>query len=49
MTRDDGSGYGPSVVRTIVDAHRWDITAAESESGGASFEITGIEFTELAD
>ena len=48
-TRDDGSGYGLSVVRTIVDAHGWDITAAESESGGARFEISGLEFTEFAD
>jgi len=43
-TRDDGHGYGLSVVRTIVNAHGWDVTAADAETGGARFEITGIEF-----
>ncbi|SDF19308.1 PAS domain S-box-containing protein [Halorubrum xinjiangense] len=43
-TRDDGHGYGLSVVRTIVNAHGWDIVATEAEGGGARFEITGIEF-----
>jgi PAS domain S-box-containing protein len=43
-TDDDGSGYGLSVVRTIVNAHGWDIATVEAETGGARFEITGIEF-----
>ncbi|WP_424015942.1 ATP-binding protein [Halorubrum xinjiangense] len=43
-TRDDGHGYGLSVVRTIVNAHGWDVVATEAESGGARFEVTGIEF-----
>jgi signal transduction histidine kinase len=43
-TARDGSGYGLSIVRTIVNAHGWDISLATAESGGARFEITGIEF-----
>ncbi|WP_336326530.1 sensor histidine kinase [Halovenus sp. HT40] len=43
-TRDDGHGYGLSVVRTIVNAHGWDISASDAQTGGARFEITGIEF-----
>lgn len=43
-TRDDGHGYGLSVVRTIVNAHGWDITASDAQDGGARFEVTGIEF-----
>ncbi|WP_248897628.1 PAS domain-containing sensor histidine kinase [Haloplanus halobius] len=42
-TRDDGHGYGLSVVRTIVNAHGWDIIAADAQTGGARFEITGID------
>ena len=43
-TTTDGNGYGLSVVRTIVNAHGWDIFATRGEAGGARFEITGIEF-----
>ncbi|SFP42538.1 PAS domain S-box-containing protein [Halolamina pelagica] len=43
-TREDGHGYGLSVVRTIVNAHGWDIVATDAQTGGARFEITGIDF-----
>ncbi|WP_276302507.1 PAS domain S-box protein [Halorussus lipolyticus] len=39
-TADDGSGLGLSIVSSIVDAHGWTVTATESESGGARFEIS---------
>ncbi len=45
-TSSDGSGYGLSVVRTIVNAHGWDIGVTGGDSGGARFEITGIDFLE---
>ena len=45
-TASDGSGYGLSIVRTIVNAHGWDIVATDADSGGARFEVTGIEFLE---
>jgi PAS domain S-box-containing protein len=43
-TRQDGMGYGLSIVRSIVDAHGWSIAVTESEDGGARFEITGVDF-----
>jgi PAS domain S-box-containing protein len=43
-TARDGSGYGLSIVRTIVNAHGWDLSLGTAETGGARFEITGIEF-----
>lgn len=39
-----GTGYGLSVVRSIVGAHGWDIVVTDAEDGGARFEISGIEF-----
>ena len=42
-TSDDGHGYGLSVVRTIVNAHGWDIVATDAQAGGARFEVTGID------
>ncbi|MFB6252125.1 MAG: sensor histidine kinase, partial [Halobellus sp.] len=42
-TREDGHGYGLSVVRTIVNAHGWDIVATDAQTGGARFEITEID------
>jgi PAS domain S-box-containing protein len=43
-TREDGTGYGLSVVRSIVGAHGWDVVVTEAAGGGARFEITGVEF-----
>ena len=43
-TREDGTGYGLSVVRSIVGAHGWDVVLTDAADGGARFEITGIEF-----
>ena len=42
-TASDGTGFGLEIVTEIVDAHGWQITATESDSGGARFEITGVE------
>lgn len=39
-----GSGYGLSVVRSVIGAHGWDIDVTDGEEGGARFEVTGIEF-----
>lgn len=43
-TRADGNGYGLSIVRSITDAHGWDIAAAASDDGGARFEISDVDF-----
>ncbi|MFB6156627.1 MAG: nitrogen regulation protein NR(II) [Haloferacaceae archaeon] len=45
-TREDGTGYGLSIVRSIVGAHGWDVSIGSEDEGGARFEITGIEFVD---
>ncbi|MFC5278007.1 ATP-binding protein [Halorubrum rubrum] len=43
-TQRDGTGFGLRIVQRIVESHGWGIAVAESEPGGARFEITGVEF-----
>lgn len=38
-TDSAGTGFGLSIVRTIVEAHGWDVSLTEGDSGGARFEI----------
>ncbi|NHN46602.1 GAF domain-containing protein [Halostella sp. JP-L12] len=38
-----GIGVGLAIVREICEAHDWSIRVAESDAGGARFEITGVE------
>lgn len=42
-TNDEGSGYGLSIVRTIANAHGWDVVATTADAGGARLEFTGVE------
>jgi signal transduction histidine kinase len=48
--RDDVFEFGTSTNTDgrnglpIVEAHDWEITATESDDGGARFEITGVSF-----
>jgi len=37
------TGFGLAIVKEIVDAHGWEISIGEASSGGARFEITGVE------
>jgi signal transduction histidine kinase len=39
-TREDGTGFGLSIVADVVDAHGWDVDLADSEDGGARFEVS---------
>ncbi|MBX0297810.1 PAS domain S-box protein [Haloarcula nitratireducens] len=41
-TAEDGTGFGLSIVKRVVDAHGWEIDITDSSSGGARFEITGV-------
>jgi len=43
-TETDGTGFGLAIVEQIVEAHDWTISVTESKSGGARFEVTGVEF-----
>lgn len=38
----DGTGLGLTIVDRIATAHGWTVTVAESDSGGARFEVTGL-------
>ena len=45
-TSRSGTGFGLSIVKQVAEAHGWDVRVTESESGGARFEITGVEFAD---
>jgi PAS domain S-box-containing protein len=42
-TSDSGTGLGLSIVGTVADAHGWTARVAESEHGGARFELSPAE------
>ena len=42
----DGTGFGLAIVRSIAEAHDWTISVTNGESGGARFEVRGVEFIE---
>jgi len=42
-TSSGETGFGLAIVREIIEAHGWEISATESADGGARFEITGID------
>ena len=44
-TNTQGTGFGLAIIQRIVTAHGWQIRATDAESGGARFEITGVEFS----
>ncbi len=47
VTSPEGeTGFGLAIVNQICQAHGWDVTATESDSGGVRFEITGVELVE---
>jgi len=46
-TDDQGTGLGLSIVRTIAEAHGWEVAVTESDTGGASSgdgDSTGARF-----
>lgn len=42
-TTETGTGYGLRIVERIAEAHGWDVTPTDGRSGGARFEVTGVE------
>ncbi|MFC7133689.1 MULTISPECIES: PAS domain S-box protein [Salinibaculum] len=45
-TTDGGTGLGLLIIEEVADAHGWDLAVRESESGGARFEVTGVDVVE---
>ena len=45
-TTEQGTGFGLSIVKEIVDAHGWQIRTTEGVAGGARFDITDVEVLE---
>ena len=43
-TQENGVGFGLSIVKQVADAHGWEVSVVERSSGGARFEISGVEF-----
>ena len=42
-TSQDGTGFGLAIVEDIIQAHGWDISLIDKESGGARFEIECVQ------
>ncbi|WP_318567275.1 PAS domain-containing sensor histidine kinase [Salinigranum marinum] len=42
-TGDSGTGFGLSIVRGIAEAHGWALDVTASDSGGARFEVRGVD------
>ena len=40
-TAEEGTGLGLAIVEEIAEAHGWTVSLAESETGGARFELRG--------
>ncbi|ELZ31430.1 HTR-like protein [Halogeometricum pallidum JCM 14848] len=45
-TSTEGTGFGLSIIKEVVDGHGWSIRVADGTEGGARFEITGVEFVD---
>ena len=45
-TAADGTVFGPSIVEWVAEQHGYEVRVAESDSGGARFEVTGVDFVE---
>ncbi|MFW5905535.1 MAG: sensor histidine kinase [archaeon] len=43
-TTTEGTGFGLSIVKQVVDAHGWSVRVTSGTDGGARFEITDVEF-----
>ena len=42
----NGTGFGLSIVKQIINAHDWQIRVTDGSDGGARFEITNVNFVD---
>jgi GAF domain-containing protein len=42
-TNEDGTGFGLAIVEEIADAHGWTVSLPASDTGGARFELHGVD------
>ena len=42
-SKSGGTGFGLAIVQRLAEAHGWDTTLTDSESGGARFEFSNVE------
>jgi PAS domain S-box-containing protein len=40
---EDGTGFGLAIVEQVAEAHGWEVSLTDSDSGGACFEVTDVE------
>ncbi|MFC7229841.1 PAS domain S-box protein [Salinirubellus salinus] len=45
-TSERGTGFGLRIVRQVAETHGWTVEVTESESGGARFEVRGVDVVE---
>ncbi len=45
-TSENGTGYGLSVVRSVAEAHGWEVSVEESWSGGTRIELRDVSFVD---
>ncbi|SDJ30865.1 Signal transduction histidine kinase [Halovenus aranensis] len=43
---EGGTGLGLAIVKDVADAHGWSIAVRAAETGGARFEVTGVDIPE---
>jgi signal transduction histidine kinase len=46
-TSEQGTGFGLSIVKQVVEAHGWEISITESAEGGARFEVTNADVSRI--
>ncbi|CCC41887.1 hybrid sensor histidine kinase/response regulator [Haloquadratum walsbyi] len=42
-TTNQGTGFGLSIVKQVVEAHGWEMSLTEGSEGGARFEVTQVD------